>query len=146
MKISAGTAFTAGLLAAGTLFLTLALGLGAGDRLIPLSVAAPLTALLLIQLIRELRRGEVVHTPRVERAAVGWIAGLAVLILLGGLLAGPALFVSLYLRRKAREGWFAVVASGVLTALALWLVVTRALGTVAPGGLAGDLLLSRVAD
>jgi hypothetical protein len=142
MRRPAGVAFTAGLLGAALLLLGLTLGLDPGSRLIPLSVALPLTLLLSVQLVRDIGRAADVSISPAERAAAGWVAVLAGLILLAGLLPGVALFVAVYLRRQGRETWPVTIGAGSAAAILYGLVITRALGAAFPQGLLVRLLAS----
>jgi len=164
MRIHAPTRFTAVLLAASLAFLVLSARLDAGVRIVPLSVAVPLSLLLLVQLIHEVRRAPGTVTdaaagteglgaatdaraePRAAVAAVRWIVVLALLIGLAGLIAGPALFVALYLRRKSGETWLAVSGGAAMTAFLFWLVATRLTGAPAPPGLIGAWMATVLTD
>jgi len=160
MRIHAPTRFTAVLLAASLAFLVLSARLDAGVRIVPLSVAVPLSLLLLVQLIREVRRppaavadpsagmkgpgpeADARADPRAAASAVRWILAFALLIGLAGLIAGPALFVALYLRRRSRETWLAASGGAAMTAILFWLVATRVIGAPAPMGLIGGWMLT----
>jgi hypothetical protein len=58
----------------------------------------------------------------------------------GGLVAGSALFVTLWLRRRSGERWVTSIASGLATAVALWLLGATVLEGLPRGGLLLSLL------
>jgi len=155
---TAAAAFNAALLLACIVLLTLAAGLEPRARLVPVAVLLPLAALLIIQLAREIRvqratrplrddgaaldpdRDREATPTRLELAAIAWIAGLGLLVAALGLLAGTGLFVLAFLRWRSRERWPVALGGGVMTVLALWLLLTNALGTPVTAGAIGTLV------
>ena len=145
MRRSGNVAFTSVLLALSAVFLVLTLGFDESSRVVPLSVAGSLSGLLLVQIVRDVREGRQATAPiptdaPLEAAAVGWLLALGALILLFGMLLGPTLFVSVYLRRKAAEGWLVTIGGGATTALVFWLVLTHAIGAPVSLGAVGALV------
>jgi hypothetical protein len=147
MRPAIATAFTIALLVASGVLLVLTAAFEPGARFVPLSVLVPLLALLAVQLVRDFRAGRAeraagsapgglndASVTRVEASALGWVLGFGLLLAGLGLLAGPAAFVLLYLRRRSRERWIVALAGGAVTALAYWLILTNALGVDVPGG------------
>jgi len=153
----ARAALTAALLFASAGFLGLTLRFEAAARLVPLSVLTPLAVLLTIQLVRDVfgshgsadsvarQPGPADHAEagvvgRSGLEALGWIAGLGILTVVVGMIAGPSLFVLAWLRRRSRERWTVATAGGAATALAFWLIFARALGVAIDAGAIGPLL------
>jgi hypothetical protein len=106
------------------LLLTLAVGwaaleavaFGPAARRMPLLVALPTLALLVVELARA--RGEASGSQpgarSRERVMAGWIVTLVAATLVAGVIAGPALTLGAYVRLQARERW--TVALGLATA------------------------------
>ena len=163
--------FTAALLAGGLLFLVAGAGFAPGSRVIPVSVAVPLCALLTWQLVRDVRAlsaaslaaipvphgsadpGTAVgngpaseHDPATahEAVALGWLLGLAASLALTGFLAGPTIWVALYLRRRGDESWPAALAGGAAAAILIWLLLVRVLAAPIAGGWIGSLIAAVV--
>lgn len=127
---------TLGLLAVVAAFLLEARGLGPAARLAPVAVGLPLLLVLGMVLaldVADWRRDrgcparsdhEALGRSARERATFGSLAGLLGLVALFGMAAGPAVYVYLELRLRAREDWRLAAAS----ALVLWLVLYFGLG------------------
>lgn len=145
MRRIGNVAFTSVLLVLSAVFLVLTLGFDESSRVVPLSVAGSLSGLLVVQIVRDVRERRQAPAPispddHLEAAAVGWLLALGTLILLFGMLWGPALFVSVYLRRKGEEGWLVTIGGGATTALVFWLVLTQAIGAPVSLGAVGVLV------
>jgi hypothetical protein len=138
-------AVTASLLGAALLFLLGTMQLKGEARIVPISVLLPLIPLLGYALWRNLEslppRAPAASDGRTSDLRVlGWILTLPALVTVAGLVAGSALFVTLWLRRRSGERWGTSVASGLATALALWLVGATVIEGLPRGGLLLSLL------
>lgn len=138
-------ALTASMLGVSLLFLLGTMRLTGEARIVPISVLAPLLPLLGYALWHSLKS----PPPRApaasdghtgDRWVLGWILTLPVLVTVAGLVAGSALFVTLWLRRRSGERWAVSIASGLATALALWLLGATVLEGLPRGGLLPTLL------
>jgi len=109
-----------------------ALTLGPAARRMPLAVALPTLALLLIELVRA-RRSDAGFEPRpLEPALFGWLAALALATVVTGVLVGPAMLLATYLRFQSRERWPIVI--GVAAAFAAVVFVVFDLVLDLPAG------------
>lgn len=131
----------AGLFGIVILFTVVSMTLPTSARVGPLSVLVPLNLLCAWQLAVELRarRTSGSERPGLRRdlGLLGWIVLLPVLVDLTGLLAGTALFVASWLKRRGGEDWRVTIAGGLVTALLMWLLTATVLqGTPVAGRLA----------
>lgn len=127
---------TLALLVVVAAFLLEARGLGPAARLAPVAVGLPLLLVLGMVLALDVaawRRDralpvrsddDALGRSARERATFGSLAGLLGLVMLFGMAAGPAVYVFLELRLRAREDWRLAAAS----ALVLWLVLHAGVG------------------
>lgn len=116
--------------------------LGTAARRVPLAVLLPLALLLAVEWVREWRRRqeEPVRMGGYS-SALGWVAGLPVLVSAVGMVAGPALYLLAYLRIRTKEAWWLSLVAAGLTALGLSLLFGSILPvSAAPGFLVRPLL------
>jgi hypothetical protein len=133
------------MLGVALLFLVGTIRLTGEARIVPFSVLVPLIPLLGYSLWRNLRsrppgKPPASTAPASDRWVLGWILALPALVTIAGLLAGSALFVTVWLRRRSGERWGTSIASGVATAAALWLLGATVLEGLPRGGLLPTLL------
>jgi hypothetical protein len=151
--------FTFSLVAGSVGFLYLTLTLAPTARQVPLFVVVPLVVLLFLQLLRDVRsarsggyEGSVPEKttawprgphetqagtgpaaemePKPRRFVLPWVLGLPALAQLLGMVAGPGLFVLLYLRVRGEAPWRVALAGSVVTVLGLWLLLSVVLETI----------------
>ena len=126
-------ALAASLLGMAVLFLLGTMQLTGEARIVPLSILVPLLPLLGYILWRTVKTPASRVSPSVAsdhadtRLILGWILALPALVTMAGLIAGAALYVTLWLRNRSRERWTVSIVWGVVTALALWLLGTTVL-------------------
>ena len=121
-------ALAASLLGMAVLFLLGTMQLTGEARIVPLSILVPLLPLLGYILWRTAKTPASRVSPSVTsdhadaRLILGWILALPALVTMAGLIAGAALYVTLWLRNRSRERWTVSIVWGVVTALVLWLL------------------------
>lgn len=133
-------ALTVSLIAVTLLFLVGTTHLTGEARIVPMSVLVPLIPLLGYSLWCDLKS---VPSPAPsaptgaagDRWVLGWILALPTLVAITGLTAGSALFVTFWLRRRSGERWGPSIASGLVTAGALWLLGATVLDGLPLSGL-----------
>lgn len=122
------------------LFFAGTMALDGSARAVPGSVLVPLVILgayVLRSEVRSRRRGAAGITQALRRLdlnLLAWILLLPVLVEAGGLAAGGALFVSLWLWRRGGERPVFAIGAGLATALILWLLTATVLQGVPLGG------------
>ena len=154
--------FTAVLLAFTLVLLASTFSLRASSAMVPRLVGLPLVALLGYRLVREMSG----RAPRVEdgqpelpdqdrrkvdldgrhgqRAdeigAILWLLALPALSTVLGFVAGPALYVFAWTRYRADERMVVAVAAAAFTAMAIWILFVRLVGSPLWQGLLGALV------
>lgn len=108
-----------------------AMGLSPVARLAPLVVAVPTLGLLAVEILRWRRTSAADGDPApsrrgAERTMLWWVGGLLGASAVVGMDWGLPLFVLLYLRLQAREGW----GLSVIASLALWLILVGVLSAL----------------
>jgi hypothetical protein len=141
--------FTLTLFAFTVVLLVATRGLRPSAAVVPRAVGLPLVVLLGYHLIRETlarRRSSpapVVAKPERESGelvAVPWLLLLPALATLLGFVAGPAIWVVVWLRIRARESLAIALAAGAFSAVAIVALFAGLLGTRLPQGIFGALL------
>lgn len=137
-------ALTAGLTVLVALAAASATTLGPAARRMPLVVALPTLALLVLELTRHVRAARVeADDPaarRVETVTFAWLGGLVAGVWLLGMLAGLPLFLGAYLRTRSREPWTVAIGMALGVWVVLFGVLDYALGIQMHDGLLGSLL------
>jgi hypothetical protein len=82
-----------------------AMSLGPAARRMPLVVALPTLALLMIELIRARRSTASPSDRPLEPRVIAWLSVLTAATVLCGVLVGPPLVLAAYLRLQSRERW-----------------------------------------
>lgn len=127
------------------LFLAGAVSLASEARIVPLSVLIPLVLLLGVALWRTLKALPSREAPSVPAAStselqvLAWILALPTLVMTIGMIAGAAIFVTLWLRRRSGERWTVSITSGLAAAAALWMLGATVVEGLTRGGLLWSL-------
>jgi hypothetical protein len=137
------------LLGVAVLFALGTLRLVGESRVVPTSVLVPLLPLLGVVLWRALKSpssSESLSPPADagQLSVLAWIVALPALVTAVGLVAGSALFMTLWLRRRSGEHWWIAIAAGLTTAAALWLLGATVLEGLPRGGLLQSMLIDGV--
>lgn len=115
-------------------------------RIVPLSVLIPLVPLLGVALWRTTKEWpsrDAASVPSVstsELQVVAWILALPTLVTTMGMVAGAAIFVTLWLRRRSGENWAVSIAAGLAAAAALWMLGATVVEGLTRGGLLWSLV------
>jgi hypothetical protein len=141
--------FTLMLLAFTVVLLVATLGLRPSAAVVPRAVGLPLGALLGYRVVREIlarrRAGSAPAVAKPEResgeiGAVPWLLLLPALATLLGFVVGPAIWIVVWLRIRARESLTVALAAGAFSAVAILALFAGLLGATLPHGLLGALL------
>jgi hypothetical protein len=112
-------------------------------RLMPLVVGVPAIGLTIAQLLKRPAAAATVRASgasRGELIAMAWLTAFALLVALGGVVAGGAVAVALTQRAWLRERWRTALLSGALSAALLLFVFERQLGIALFQGLVAEWL------
>jgi hypothetical protein len=123
-----------------------ALSLGPVARRMPLVVAVPTLALLVVEIVRIRRSGadaEAQPRGRDERRLFAWIGGLLLLVLALGISAGVPAFLLAFVRGRFGERWRTAIAMALAMAVLLFAGLEQGLGIRLHTGLAGSWLEER---
>ena len=135
------------MLVVALLFLAGAVLLAPETRIVPLSVLIPLVPLLGVALWRtkkEWPSGDAASAPSAltsELQVLAWILALPALVTTVGVIAGAAIFVTLWLRRRSGEKWAVSIASGLAAAVGLWILGATVLAGLPRSGLLLSVVL-----
>lgn len=153
--MSISTAMTALLLAVFTTMVALSFGFPTGARFMPLVVGIPAIALCLIQLAMDWRARATrprsrksaelgPHTVVAELRAWGWfLAFIALVLLVGFVIAAPALVFGYLWREAGVRPWRAALAAAAFTGW-IWGMFEHLLGFALHPGLWGSAILSAI--
>lgn len=141
--------FTLMLLAFTVVLLVATRDLRPSAAVVPRAVGLPLAALLGYHLVREIlarrhtRPDPVVAKPEQESGEIGavpWLLLLPALATLFGFVLGPAIWIVVWLRIRARESLTIALAAGAFSAVAILALFAGLLGARLPQGIFGALL------
>ncbi len=114
--------------------------LGPNARRVPLVVVLPLIVLVGWQLWRERSLVESRSAPEPQPGgfgAIAWAAGLPAAVAIFGMLAGPPLYVALFMRWHGREAWRPALLLAAAAAALVWLLFAVLLQQSVPRGIFG---------
>ncbi|MGD8327958.1 MAG: hypothetical protein PVJ49_00900 [Acidobacteriota bacterium] len=138
-NVGEGAAFTAFLLLTAACFMIASFGLTPVGRLVPLWVAGPTAALLVLQLRADIRASAAAgRLPtadetraalrRREHGALGWTAALFALLGVVGIPLGSAAFVAIFLRTQCGTRWRVSLPTAIATGLLSYGAIVVVLG------------------
>lgn len=141
--------FTLMLLAFTVVLLVATRGLRPSAAVVPRSVGLPLAVLLGYHLVREILARRRMGPDRVvakpehksgEIGAVPWLLLLPALATVFGFVLGPAIWIVVWLRIRARESLTVALAAGAFSTVAILALFAGLLGARLPQGILGALL------